>query len=159
MLSLSAAAIHLARGGLRVICLEPCESFHNTVGESLDWSAPQLFADLDLPMQDSVNASAATWKRHITVTALNGSRQEYLPGAWLAKRPWNVEVRTLHLDRPPVHTRLQRSMRTHGVVTLHEKAVGFESCDRRIVSVETSGGNCIRASWIIDACAMWRKRV
>jgi flavin-dependent dehydrogenase len=146
-----AAAIHLARGGLRVVCLEPRESFHNTVGESLDWSAPGLFADLGLPMQDLVDAGAATWKRHITVTAPDGSQEEFLPGAWLAERPWNVEVRTLHLDRPPVHTRLQQSARTHGVLTLHEKAVGFEIRDRRIVSVETSGGKCIRASWIIDA--------
>jgi menaquinone-9 beta-reductase len=146
-----AAAIHLARGGMRVICLEPRESFHNIVGESLDWSAPQLFAQLGLTMQDLVDSGAATWKRHITVTAVDGSKQEYLPGAWLAERPWNVELRTLHLDRRPVHFRLQQSTRTHGVVTLHEKAVGFEIRDRRIVSVETSGGNCIRTSWIIDA--------
>lgn len=102
------AAIHLARGGVRAICREPHESFHNIVGESLDWSAPQLFADLDLPMQDLVDAGAATWKRRITVTALDGSQQEYLPGAWLAERPWNVEVRTLHPDRLPIHTRLQQ---------------------------------------------------
>lgn len=146
-----AAAIHLARGGLRVVCLEPRESFRNIVGESLDWSAPQLFAQLGLTMQDLVDSGAATWKRHITVTAVDGSKQEYLPGAWLADRPWNVEVRTLHLDRLPVHSRLQQSARTHGVLTLHEKAVGFEIRDRRIVNVETSGGNCIRTSWIIDA--------
>ena len=146
-----AAAIHLARGGLRVVCLEPRESFRNIVGESLDWSAPQLFAQLGLTMQDLVDSGAATWKRHITVTTVDGSKQEYLPGAWLADRPWNVEVRTLHLDRLPVHSRLQQSARTHGVLTLHEKAVGFEIRDRRIVSVETSGGNCIRTSWIIDA--------
>ena len=146
-----AAAIHLARAGLRVICLEPRESFHNIVGESLDWSAPQLFAQLGLTMQDLVDSGAATWKRHITVTAVDGSHQEYLPGAWLAERPWNVEVRTLHLDRLPVHARLQQSARSHGVLTLHEKAVGFEIRDRRIISIETSGGNRIRTSWIIDA--------
>jgi flavin-dependent dehydrogenase len=146
-----AASIHLARAGLRVICLEPRESFRNIVGESLDWSAPQLFAQLGLTMQDLVDSGAATWKRHITVTATDGSQEEFLPGAWLAERPWNVEVRTLHLDRPPVHTRLQESARTQGALTLHEKAVGFEIHDRRIVSVETSGGNRIRASWFIDA--------
>ncbi len=35
-----AAAIHLARGGLRVVCLEARESFPQIIGESLDWSAP-----------------------------------------------------------------------------------------------------------------------
>jgi len=86
-----AAAIHLARGGLRVICLEPRESFKQIVGESLDWSAPQLFAQLGLTMEELVESGAATFKRHITVTARDGSQEEFLPGAWLTERPWNVE--------------------------------------------------------------------
>jgi flavin-dependent dehydrogenase len=146
-----AAAIHLARGGLRVICLEPRESFQQIVGESLDWSAPQLFADLGSTMEDLVASDAATFKRHITVTASDGSQQEYLPGAWLTKRPWNVEIRTLHLDRLQVHNRLEQSAHAHGVITLHERAIGFEIRDRRILAVETSDGHSIRASWVIDA--------
>ena len=147
------AAIHLARGGLRVICLEPRESFHNhnIVGESLDWSAPQLFAQLGLTMEDLVASGAATFKRHITVTGPDGSQQEYLPGAWLTERPWNVEIRTLHLDRMQVHNLLEQSSKAHGVVTLRERAIGFEIQDRRISVVKTSEGHCIRASWIIDA--------
>jgi 2-polyprenyl-6-methoxyphenol hydroxylase-like FAD-dependent oxidoreductase len=146
-----AAAIHLARGGLRVICLEPRESFHPIVGESLDWSAPQLLAQLGLTMDELVASGAATFKRHITITAPDGSQQEYLPGAWLAERPWNVEIRTLHLDREQVHNQLQQSVGAHGVVTLHERAIGFATQDRRISTVETSGGHRIRASWIVDA--------
>ena len=146
-----AAAIDLARGGLRVICLEPREAFHNIVGESLDWSAPQLFAQLGLSMEELVSSGAATFKRHITVIAPDGSQQEYLPGAWLTERPWNVEIRTLHLDRLQVHNRLQQSACTHGIVTLHERAIGFEIRNRRISAVETSGGHCIRVSWVIDA--------
>jgi flavin-dependent dehydrogenase len=146
-----AAAIHLARGGLRVICLEPRKSFHNIVGESLDWSAPQLFEQLGLTMEELVASGAATFKRHITVTAPDGSQQEYLPGAWLTEHPWNVEIRTLHLDRLQVHNQLQQSACAHGIVTLHERAIGFEIQDRRILTVETSGGHCIRAPWIIDA--------
>jgi glycine/D-amino acid oxidase-like deaminating enzyme len=78
-----ATAIDLARGGLRVICLEPRDSFHHIVGESLDWSAPQLFTQLGLPMEELVSSGAATFKRHITVTTPDGSQQEYLPGACL----------------------------------------------------------------------------
>jgi flavin-dependent dehydrogenase len=146
-----AAAIHLARGGLRVICLEPRESFHNIVGESLDWSAPQLFEELGLTMEELVATGAATFKRHITVTAPDGSQQEYLPGPWLTERPWNVEIRTLHLDRLQVHNQLQQSASAHGIIIRHERAIGFEIRNRRIVAVETSGGHCIQASWIIDA--------
>src|SRR5450631_4321625 len=75
-----AAAIHLARGGLRVICLEPRESFHTIVGESLDWSAPQLFEQLGLTMEELVTSGAATYKRHVTVTSSDELREEYLPG-------------------------------------------------------------------------------
>jgi flavin-dependent dehydrogenase len=102
-------------------------------------------------MEELVSSGAATFKRHITVTAPDGSPREYLPGAWLAEGPWNVEIRTLHLDRLQVHNRLQQSACNHGVVMLHERAVGFEIRDRRISTVETSGGHCIRASWVIDA--------
>ena len=146
-----AAAIHLARGGLRVICLEPRESFQQIAGESLDWSAPQLFEALGLTMEQLVASGAATFKRHITVVAPDGSQEEFLPGAWLAERPWNVEVTTLHLDRQRVHNQLSQSARAHGVMTLHERAAGFEIRNRRILAVGTSEGRCIRAAWIIDA--------
>jgi flavin-dependent dehydrogenase len=146
-----AAAIHLARAGLRVVCLEPRESFHHIVGESLDWSAPQLFEQLGLGMEELVATGAATFKRHITVASEDGSTEEYLPGAWLTKHPWNVEVRTLHLDREQVNDRLRRSASAHSILTLRERAVGFEIRDRRILAVETSHGRCIWASWIIDA--------
>ncbi len=146
-----ATAIHLARGGLRVVCLEPRETFNSIVGESLDWSAPQLFAQLGLSMNDLVEAGAATLKRHITVTASDGSQKEYLPGEWLAERPWNVEVRTLHLDRCQIHKVMQQAAEEHGVKVLHERAVDFEIRDRRILSVETSQGRCLRVARIIDA--------
>jgi cation diffusion facilitator CzcD-associated flavoprotein CzcO len=35
-----AASIHLSRAGLRVLCLEPDVTDADSVGESLDWSAP-----------------------------------------------------------------------------------------------------------------------
>ena len=146
-----ATAIHLSRGGLRVVCLEPRESFSSILGESLDWSAPQLFDQLGLSMKDLLDSGAATLKRHITVTASDGSQKEYLPGEWLAERPWNVEVRTLHLDRFQIDNRMQHAAHAHGVKVLHERAVGFEIEDRRILSVETSEGRCLRAAWVIDA--------
>jgi hypothetical protein len=102
-------------------------------------------------MEDLVASGAATFKRHITVAAPDGSPQEYSPGAWLTERPWNVKIRTLHLDRLQVHNQLQQSACAHGIVTPRERAIGFEILDRRILTVETSEGHCIRSSWIIDA--------
>ena len=44
---------HLAQAGFEVTCLELSRSFDRLVGESLDWSAPDLFKDLGLPMEDT----------------------------------------------------------------------------------------------------------
>ena len=44
-----AASLQLARAGLSVICIEPEETVRQAVGESLDWSAPDLLNALGLP--------------------------------------------------------------------------------------------------------------
>jgi hypothetical protein len=49
-----AASLHLARAGLRVICIEPSESGRQPVGESLDWSSPELLKALGLPMDELI---------------------------------------------------------------------------------------------------------
>jgi flavin-dependent dehydrogenase len=152
-----AAAIHLARGGFRVVCIDPRIDFANTLGESLDWSAPELLADLGLPMQDLVSSEAATWKRHITVVRTNGEKREYLPGEWLTESPWNVEIRTLHLDRDRTDARLRETARQLGIATLHERVADFAVLDersaekRRILGLRTTQGTFVRGSWFIDA--------
>ena len=152
-----AAAIHLARSGFKVICIEQRKEIANIVGESLDWSAPELFAQLGLSMDDLIATEAATWKRHITVTGRHCERQEYLPGPWLAESPWNVEVRTLHLDRDRTDARLREAARQLGVMTLNERVADFAVLDesdvhaRRILGLRTSQGTFVRASWFLDA--------
>src|SRR6185437_4690228 len=94
-----ASATHLARAGLTVICLEPVERFEYIVGESLDWSAPELFQELGFEMDDLVRSGIATYKRHVIIQLKDGSRAEYIPSEWLGRPPFNVELRTLHIDR------------------------------------------------------------
>jgi flavin-dependent dehydrogenase len=152
-----AAAIHLARSGFRVLCIEQRKEIANILGESLDWSAPELFAQLGLPMDDLIATEAATWKRHITVTGTHCGREEYLPGPWLSKSPWNVEVRTLHLDRDRTDARLRETARQLGVIILNERVADFAVLDesnaraRRILGLRTAQGTFVRASWFIDA--------
>lgn len=153
----TAAAIHLARAGFRVLCIEQRKEISNIVGESLDWSAPDLFANLGLPMEELVSTEAATWKRHITVARTDGGQKEFLPGAWLAESPWNVEVRTLHLDRGRTDARLRKTAQRLGVTTHHERVADFAVLDeedprnRRILGLRTAEGTFVRASWFIDA--------
>jgi flavin-dependent dehydrogenase len=152
-----AAAIHLARAGFRVFCMEQRKEIVNIVGESLDWSAPDLFAKLGLAMEELVSTQAATWKRHITVAQIDGGRKEFLPGAWLAESPWNVEVRTLHLDRDRTDACLRKTAHRLGITTLHERVADFAVLDehnprtRRILGLRTPEGTFVRASWFIDA--------
>ena len=152
-----AAAIHLARNGFRVLCIEQRKEIRNIVGESLDWSAPDLFDNLGLPMEDLISSEAATWKRHITVAGTHCEKQEYLPGAWLAESPWNVDVRTLHLDRDRTDGRLRETARQLGITTLNERVADFAVLDessvrhRRILGLRTAQGTFVRALWFIDA--------
>lgn len=152
-----AAAIQLARSGFRVICIEQRKEIANTVGESLDWSAPDLLAGLGLPMDELISTEAATWKRHVTVARPDSEKQEYLPGPWLAESPWNVEIRTLHLDRDRTDARLRGAARQLGITTLNEQVADFSVLDesnaqrRRILGVRTAQGTFIRGSWFIDA--------
>lgn len=156
-LSGTAAAIHLARTGLRVLCIEQRKEILNTVGESLDWSAPELFANLGLPMEKLISTEAGTWKRHITVAQTDGARKEYLPGEWLTEWPWNVEIRTLHLDRDRTDSCLRETAKRLRVTTLHERVADFAVLDehnartRRILGLRTAQGTFVRASWFVDA--------
>src|ERR1700683_2431955 len=76
------ASLKLARAGLRIICIEPEEWVRPPIGESLDWSAPELLNTLGLTMDDLISAQVATWKRHVTVKLRDGSVRHYIHFAW-----------------------------------------------------------------------------
>src|SRR5580658_3601750 len=94
-----AASFHLAKAGYQVTCIEPDTSSKAPVGESLDWSAPALLEVLGLSMDRLIGDKIATYKRHVTVKLMDGSTRHYEPGEWLARSPYNIELRTLHVDR------------------------------------------------------------
>jgi flavin-dependent dehydrogenase len=146
-----AAAIHLARAGLQVICLEKQQHFQAIVGESLDWSAPDLLSRLGQEMEELVTSGSATYKRQILLTSRDGEQREYLPGEWLADAPWHVEVRTLHLDRMQIHNRLMDTARAAGVCILHDRVLGFERAGSRVLAVRTAHHGHISARWFVDA--------
>src|SRR5271170_2386405 len=78
-----AASVHLARAGLQVLCIEADIADTQPVGESLDWSAPDLLAALGLPMQRLLDEGIATYKRHVTLKLGDGASRHYIPGEWL----------------------------------------------------------------------------
>src|ERR1700722_7846862 len=145
------ASLQLARAGLRIICIEPEESVRPPIGESLDWSAPELLNALGLPMDDLIGARMATWKRHVTVKLRDGSFEHYVPSSWLAGPPFHIELRTLHVDRTRLDRHLLQMAIDGGVTLVRDKVVGVQRSGRNISSVRTAGGARFSSPWFIDA--------
>jgi menaquinone-9 beta-reductase len=55
-----AASLQLARAGLKVVCIEPQQPARPPVGESLDWSAPDLLKNLGLSADSLIESRIAT---------------------------------------------------------------------------------------------------
>jgi len=146
-----AALLHLARAGLTVTCIEPGDAARQAVGESLDWSAPDLLKALGLPMEQLVSERVATWKRHVTLQLRDGRSEQYIPSAWLAHAPFRVELRTLHVDRQRLDEELTNLARAEGVTVVRDKVVGVEREGERILSIKTVGGSIFAAKWFIDS--------
>jgi menaquinone-9 beta-reductase len=146
-----ASSIHLARAGLNVVCIEPGGAARAAVGESLDWSAPDLLKSLGLPMEFLVEQQIATWKRHVTLQLRDGCSEQYVPSKWLGGAPFHMELRTLHVDRVRLDEELSKLAIDRGVRLVREKAVGVERQGNRISSVRTSAGSKFLSNWFIDS--------
>jgi flavin-dependent dehydrogenase len=146
-----AASIHLAKAGLRVMCIEAAEADTDAVGESLDWSAPGLLEDLGLPMDKLIARNMATYKRHVTLKLGDGCDQSYVPGDWLGRPPFNLELRTLHVDRGQLNQLLRQMVLEHGVTVLQDKVAAVETKGKRVAAVSTQLGRKISSPWFIDA--------
>lgn len=149
-----AASIHLAKMGFKVICIEPAASVGQSVGESLDWSAPDLLCALGLPMDQLVQSQTATWKRHVTVMVRNGFGAHYVPSEWLAQKPFDVELRTLHVDRMKLDREILDLTRAQGVELVHDKVASVERDGNRVGAVVTAGGSRFVSPWFIDASGL-----
>lgn len=146
-----AASIHLAKAGLQVLCIEADVEDGDPVGESLDWSAPELLSQLELPMERLLEDGTATWKRHVILKLRGGAEQHYVPSNWLSKPPFNVELRTLHVDRTRLDHTLREILLDCGVKLLSDKVVRVERNGRRVDAVVIASGARICSRWFIDA--------
>ena len=145
-----AASLHLANANLRVTCIEPEAGSREPVGESLDWATPALLHGLGFHMEDMVRSQLATFKRGVTLKAGAGS-QKYAPSDWLARPPFRVELRTMHVDRFRLDAELMRKAISRGVTVVRDRAVSIERIGRRITAVHTAGGARLASRWFIDA--------
>jgi len=146
-----AASIHLARAGLKVICIEPAQSPRQAVGESLDWSSPDLLKTLGLPMDDVIASQIGTWKRHVIVKLSEGPPKDYVPAPWLGRAPLHIELRTLHVDRARLDEELMKKVLDSGVTLIGDKVVRVERNGKHISCIHTAAGERFSSTWFIDA--------
>jgi flavin-dependent dehydrogenase len=146
-----AASIHLSKAGLRVLCIEPDVADTSPIGESLDWSAPALLNALGLTMEQLIAEKIATYKRHVTLKLGDGCDRSYVPGEWLGRPPFNIELRTLHVDRSELNQLLRKMVLSQGVTFLQDRVVTVETDGRRVAAVSTQHGNRVSSPWFIDA--------
>jgi menaquinone-9 beta-reductase len=146
-----AACIHLARAGLKVLCIEAHLNDNDPIGESLDWSAPALLKSLGLPMEYLLEHGMATDKRHVILRLRDGSEEHYVPGAWLGKAPFHINLRTLHVDRTLLNQALRKLVVEMGVTLLPDQVVHVEASGHRVIALATKSGQRICSPWFLDA--------
>jgi flavin-dependent dehydrogenase len=146
-----AAALHLARAGFKVVCIEPPQAVRPPVGESLDWSAPALFEELGISSDKLLQSGIATWKRHVTLKMRDGCSAHYVPSEWLGGRPFYVNLATLHVERTQLDDQILKLMLDQGVRVVRERVVDLESEGEEIRAAKTESGERFSSSWFIDA--------
>jgi flavin-dependent dehydrogenase len=81
----------------------------------------------------------------------DGIDRSYIPGEWLGRPPFNVELRTLHVDRGQLNQLLRKIVVSQGVTFLQDKVVSVETSGRRVAAVNTQLGSKLSSPWFIDA--------
>ena len=146
-----AASLHLARAGLKVVCIEPQQAVRPPVGESLDWSAPDLLSRLGLSPESLIASRIATWKRPVTVKMRDGCDTHYVPSTWLGGPPFYINLTTLHVERTQLDDELLKLVVDQGVTFVRDRVVALETANQRIRWVQTEGGVRVSSPWLIDA--------
>jgi menaquinone-9 beta-reductase len=146
-----AASLHLARAGLKVVCIDLQQAIRPPVGESLDWSAPDLLNRLGLSADSLLASRIATWKRHVILKMRDGCDVHYVPSAWLGGFPFYVNLATLHVERPQLDDEILKIVVDQGVTFVRDRAVALETAGGKICSVDTEGGTRVCSPWFIDA--------
>ena len=101
-------------------------------------------------MDDLIAARMATWKRHVTMKLRSGDSEHYVPDAWLAGKPFHIELRTLHVDRLRLDEELLKRTINRGVTMIRDTVTRVEMDGERISAVHTAGTR-FSSSWFIDA--------
>jgi flavin-dependent dehydrogenase len=145
------AALRAARDGMRVVCVEPKRFPRVRVGESLDWSAPQLLGEVGLGRDELVRDRLGTLKREVHGYTSAGLRLVAGPPSWFGRWPLQFETVTLHVDRERFDRRLYETAVDAGVEFVWDRIHTVQIDNDALTGCVTSSGGVRRAQWYIDA--------
>jgi menaquinone-9 beta-reductase len=74
-----------------------------------------------------------------------------IPSDWVAGPPFNVELRTMHVDRLRLHEALHAIVVSNGVQIVRDKVIKVETDGTRISAVTTVQGARFSSPWFLDA--------
>ncbi len=149
-----AVAIGLSRRGVRVVCLEEAPWPRPSIGESLEFSAPALVADLGVELASDGRRPHLFPKSSVLIVDGSDESDETFavwPPRWFARPPiWCSRV-AFHTDRTELDHRLLGLALDAGVEILPERVTTVEHDADRIEALGTDRGSRITAAWFVDA--------
>ncbi|MDJ0771192.1 MAG: NAD(P)/FAD-dependent oxidoreductase [Ilumatobacter sp.] len=148
-----ATAIGLARRQLRVVCIETAPWPRPAVGESLEFSAPRLLAELGVEQAADARRPHLFPKTSVRVVGGAGCDEEFTvwPPTWFSLPPiWCSRV-AFHTDRTELDHLVLELAIDAGVEILPERVTTVETDDDCVEAVVTNGGSRVEAAWFVDA--------
>ena len=151
-----ATAIHTARSGLSVCCVEPSGWRGPTVGESLEFSAPGLLEEIGFSSSDLLRSGVAYPKEAVRIVGPDDDFSVW-PPAFYRRWPIRCSRSTVHVDRRRLDPQLADLARA-AEVTILEDRVARVDVDRdgdrdgdAVTGISTANGARLHARWYVDA--------
>jgi len=145
------SAVFLRRAGLRVVCVDTRAYPHHKVGESLDWSSPNMLQRVGIGRESLIDDRIATYKKGIAVCEPGKPDWDVQPPPSIKRSPLRFETLTLHVDRTALDQRLYEEALALGTTFVWERATDVDVDGDRVRGCITTSGRHIEARHYIDA--------
>ena len=145
------SAVFLRRAGLRVVCVDTRAYPHHKVGESLDWSSPNMLQRVGIGRESLIDDRIATYKKGIAVCEPGRPDWDVQPPPSITRSPLRFETLTLHVDRTALDQRLYVEALALGTTFVWERVTDVDVDGDRVRGCVTTSGRRIEARHYIDA--------
>ena len=146
-----ASSIFLQKAGLRVVCVDSRAYPHHKVGESLDWSSPNMLQRVGIPREALIDDQIATYKKGIMICEPGKEDWDVQPPPSIQRSPFRFEVLTLHVDRTALDQRLYEEALALGTTFVWDRVTDVECEGDRVRGCLTAKGRRVTARHYIDA--------